>query len=352
MESSSTPLITLGIPIYNAADLIERTLLSVLNQTYPNIEYLFIDDKGNSMDVVRRVVEQHPRRDAVRIIDQKYNQGIGAARNAIVENATGEYLFTMDCDDVIVPNCIEILYNKMQEHPVDYVAASFVRRDLNGVEYHGCQYVDTLIEKGSHPVAEYRYGQGKELYVASWNKLYRTEFLRSNHILCKPQHLNEDPWFSYQVVMCAHSCRLIPDVTLYYTCNPESVSGKASTQGFSERVARQYEEIKRLKSQYIACWSAEHFYVGALVDVIWMGIYMAYRIIASPNLSEELKKELACSLLHRSYASPSCFPLNKMLLKYVLLHLYWGLPVSMKYSLLKLAASIRLKDRIHRWIHF
>ena len=53
--------VTLGIPIYNAADLIERTILSALNQTYPNIEYLFIDDKGNSMDVVRRVVECHPR---------------------------------------------------------------------------------------------------------------------------------------------------------------------------------------------------------------------------------------------------------------------------------------------------
>lgn len=45
------PLITLGIPIYNAAGLIERTLLSVLNQTYPNIEYVFVDDKGNSMDL-------------------------------------------------------------------------------------------------------------------------------------------------------------------------------------------------------------------------------------------------------------------------------------------------------------
>ena len=65
-----TPLITLGIPIYNAADLIERTLLSAFNQTYPNIEYLLIDDKGNSMDIVRRIIAEHPRRNAVRIIDQ------------------------------------------------------------------------------------------------------------------------------------------------------------------------------------------------------------------------------------------------------------------------------------------
>ena len=84
------PLITLGIPIYNAAGLIERTLLSVLNQTYPNIEYVFVDDKGNSMDIVKRVVAEHPRRSAVRIIDQGRNRGIGAARNTILEYATGD----------------------------------------------------------------------------------------------------------------------------------------------------------------------------------------------------------------------------------------------------------------------
>ena len=83
------PLITLGIPIYNAASLIERTLLSALNQTYPNIEFVFVDDKGDSMDIVRRVVGEHPRGSAVRIIDQVVNQGTGAARNAIVEKATG-----------------------------------------------------------------------------------------------------------------------------------------------------------------------------------------------------------------------------------------------------------------------
>lgn len=119
------PLVTLGIPIYNAAELVEKTLLSALDQTYPNMEYLLIDDKGDSMDIVRRVLAGRPRREVVRIIDQKKNRGIDAARNAILDNASGKYLFTMDADDVIIRECIEILVNKMVEHPVDFVAASF-----------------------------------------------------------------------------------------------------------------------------------------------------------------------------------------------------------------------------------
>lgn len=344
--------VTLGIPLYNAADLIERTLLSALDQTYPDIEFLFVDDKGDSMDIVRRVIEQHPRGKDVRIIDQKYNQGIGAARNAIVEQATGEYLFTMDCDDVIVSDCIEILCNKMCEHPVDFVAASFLRRDMDGILYPGCQYIDTLIEGGKRPVAEFRYGRGLELFVATWNKLYRTEYLRNNHIKCKPHHLNEDPWFTYQVIMSASSCRLISDITLYYTYNPNSVSGIVASNGYSERIARQYEEIERLKAQLVSSCASEHFYIGALVDIIWMGVYFAYRIVTSELLSEELRKELACSLLRRKYVSPKTYPLNSMTLKYVVLHLYWGMPVKWKFVLLKSAASFKLKDKLAHWIHF
>lgn len=232
--------ITLGIPIYNAADFIERTLLSVLNQTYPNIEYLFIDDKGDSMDIVNQIVVSHPRGGEVRIIDQKYNQGIAAARNAILDHATGKYLFTMDCDDVITLDCIEVLYNRMQEHPVDFVAASFVCCDLDGNEYPGCHYEDTLIEGEGHPVAQYRYGCGKQLFVATWNKLYRLDFLKKYNIRCQIGHFNEDPWFTYQVIMSARSCRLLPNSTLLYTYNPQSVSGVAAIKGYSEKIARQY----------------------------------------------------------------------------------------------------------------
>lgn len=235
------PLITLGIPIYNAADLIERTLLSALNQTYPNIEYIFVDDKGNSMDIVRRVVANHPRKAAVRILDQIYNQGTGAARNAIVANAMGDYLFTMDCDDVIIPECIELLYQKMQEHPVDFVAASFVRRDLQGNIYPGgCKYNDILIEGSDYAVAQYRYGQGNNIFVATWNKLYRVAFLRENNIRCIPHYLIDDPWFTYQVIISAKSCRLISDCTMFFTYNPNSVTSIKEQEGYTEFLTEQY----------------------------------------------------------------------------------------------------------------
>lgn len=345
------PLITLGIPIYNAAELIERTLLSVLNQTYPNIEYVFVDDKGDSMDIVKRVMAEHPRGNTVRIIDQGQNRGIGAARNAILDYATGVYLFTMDCDDLITPDCIEILYSYMSRHPVDFVAGSFVRIDMEGIQYPGCQYTDTLVEGEHHPVARYRYGQEKEIFVATWNKLYSLEFLKRCNIRCKEGHFNEDPWFTYQVIINAVSCRLIPECTLFYSYNPQSVSGISAAKGYSEKIARQYVDVQKLKSMYISGLANESFYRNLLVDIMQMSIYHAYRIGCTSLLSGIHKNELLRELLTCSCLSPQKGA-GKRTLKYLFFRMFFALPMYCKLGVIRVMVAIQLKQIIRRWVHF
>ncbi|RGN30321.1 glycosyltransferase family 2 protein [Bacteroides oleiciplenus] len=349
-----TPLITLGIPIYNAADLIERTLLSAFDQTYPNIEYLLIDDKGNSMDVVRKVVAAHPRNSSVRIIDQIYNKGTGAARNAIVEHAKGEYLFTMDCDDVIIPDCIEILYKTMSEHPVDFVAASFVRRDLQGKIYPGgCQYSDILIDGEKHAVAQYRYGDGKNIFVATWNKLYRTAFLRENNIRCVPHYLIDDPWFTYQVIICAKSCHLISNCTLFFTYNPVSVTSIKEQEGYTYFLASQYLGTQKLKAEYIRLFTGYPFYMGALVDLMKMSLYHLYRTCSSSKITKEEKEEFLQGFLKRRFLYPRGWRLtDKNLYKALPLFVFYSLPMGMKKGIVRFLIKINLRRLLNRWIHF
>ena len=106
-------LITLSMPIYNVEKYIERALLSALNQTYQNLEILIVDDLGhdNSMDIVYQLKSTHPRGNCIRIITHKKNLGLGGTRNTAIESAQGKYLYFMDSDDAIVPDCIENLYN-------------------------------------------------------------------------------------------------------------------------------------------------------------------------------------------------------------------------------------------------
>ena len=60
--SMNSPLVTIGIPVYNVEPYIEKCLLSVLNQTYQNLEILVVDDLGTdkSMDIVVELQQSHP----------------------------------------------------------------------------------------------------------------------------------------------------------------------------------------------------------------------------------------------------------------------------------------------------
>ena len=127
---------------------------------------------------------------------------------------------------------------------------------------------------GDYAVAKYRYGRGQNIFVATWNKLYRTEFLRKNEVRCIPHYLIDDPWFTYQVILRARSCRLLPDCTLFFTYNPQSVTSVKERQGYSEFLAEQYIGTQLLKSGYIHSLTGEPFYNGLMLDILKMSLIM------------------------------------------------------------------------------
>ena len=93
--------VTIGIPVYNVEKFIRLTMDSALAQTFDNIEFLVLDDCGTdgSMDIVREYQRTQPRGRDIRIVCQPQNGGLGRARNRIIEEARGRYLYHLDADD-------------------------------------------------------------------------------------------------------------------------------------------------------------------------------------------------------------------------------------------------------------
>lgn len=99
------PLVSVIIPAYNAETFIERTLNSVLTQTYTNIEVLVVDD--GSQDRTGQIMESFAKKDSrVRLYTQK-NAGVAAARNLAIEQSTGDYIAPIDADDIWYPQKLQ-----------------------------------------------------------------------------------------------------------------------------------------------------------------------------------------------------------------------------------------------------
>lgn len=109
---NSFPLITAGITCYNASDTIERAIASALNQDWPNLEVLVVDDHSSdgSLDIIRALADVEPR---LRVVPHQQNRGVGAARNTLVENALGDFLAFFDDDDYSAPNRVRQQYERI-----------------------------------------------------------------------------------------------------------------------------------------------------------------------------------------------------------------------------------------------
>lgn len=102
--SANLPSISILVPVYGVERYIERCAASLLEQDYPNIEYIFVDDctPDRSMELLRGIIEQYPdRKDSVHLLRNDSNRGLSATRNAALRAATGEYVMHVDSDDYL-----------------------------------------------------------------------------------------------------------------------------------------------------------------------------------------------------------------------------------------------------------
>lgn len=279
------------MPVYNVAPYVERALLSALNQTFDSIEFLIVDDRGtdNSMDIVRKIVAEHPRGKDVRIIEHPHNIGTGATKNTAIDNAKGKYLFFMDSDDEITPDCIEVLYKAMMEDgPVDFVAGSYDIIDIEGNIKSGLKYKRVKM-CGRLKLAESVFRIRDKFSITTWNKLYDIDFLRSNHIKCYPHHLNEDNIFTFDVILKSDTCILISEITLrqYQRENSTEYNRRLF---LSVRNVREFMEIYSYYKSSLYKYNEETVYLSLLSWIIASMCNFCHKIYSDSELSYIEKK--------------------------------------------------------------
>lgn len=154
MNSNSTiikyPLISIIMPAYNVERFIERTIQSIIAQTYTNWELIIIDD--GSTDATREKISPFLKMDSRIIYFYQENGKQGKARNTGIEKAKSEIIAFMDADDILIPEMLNEQYTLLNSSHADLVFSSIIYVDehLNDLKLpHSFPYKEISGIKGA-----------------------------------------------------------------------------------------------------------------------------------------------------------------------------------------------------------
>lgn len=220
------PTVTIGIPVYKAEKYIERCLMSVFNQTFEDIEILLIDDCGgdNSITIAKELSETKANGKEIRIIYHERNMGVANARNTILSEANGKYLYFMDADDTIDKNAISLMYEKAEKLNAEYVLGSYQSISESPEMSDILQYPDIILV-GEDELAKYECRDCKQyIQSAVWNILFNLDFLHSTGLRFEQHGSLDDMIFQFKIQPLVKKAVLMSDITYYYYKHDNSLS--------------------------------------------------------------------------------------------------------------------------------
>lgn len=132
MSQDIMPLVSIITPLFNAEKYIEKTVLSIIEQSYTNWELLIVDDcsRDSSYKVVQKISEKDKR---IKIIKLKENLGAAVARNTGIENANGRFIAFLDSDDTWHPKKLEKQIKFMLDNQYYFTYTGYHKVDENGI---------------------------------------------------------------------------------------------------------------------------------------------------------------------------------------------------------------------------
>lgn len=129
-QPSALPLISIIIPVYNAAKFLDQTITSCLKQDYPHLEIILIND--GSTDDSKIICEKYQKTSVATtsssiLFFDRPHQGVSTTRNFGLDHFSGEYFCFLDADDLLAENFISTLYALAKENDLNYITSGYQR---------------------------------------------------------------------------------------------------------------------------------------------------------------------------------------------------------------------------------
>lgn len=311
-----TPLVSITVPIFKCEDFLERCLLSVLEQTYENLEVILINDQtpDNSVNIAEQFIQQNNLQNTWKIFHLEENSGLSVVRNKGIDTANGKYIYFLDSDDSITPDCIsEMVTIAESEDNIDMVIG-----EVTGIYLESGEEADVFpirikenLVTGNDTIFEIFVNAG--FPQASWNKLIRLDFLKKNNLYFVKGLYAQDSLHSFCVAQKLESIAILRKKTYNYFLHKNSVIHNRKEKHFSnwitiaQHIDETYKNEANPKRKKMILKYLINFKSGTLMmnwkaqknEALWKKSYDEYKKTASlsvydyfdPFYSKKEKKE-------------------------------------------------------------
>lgn len=216
------------IPFYNVEQYIAQCLDSVYQQDIPEEEYEVICVNDASPDGSREIVKEYQKKHTnLILIEHEKNKKLGAARNTGRKIAKGRYLWNVDSDDMIAPNCLKEMLETCEKNELDVLMFG-VRNLRDGKLYNRDKGVWDESIKTTTGFSFMR-DQGKQnpwFISAVWTQIYRRAFLDEQQIHSPEINMGEDVPYTYASIVLSQRMMAINVPYYIYRDNTASLTGE------------------------------------------------------------------------------------------------------------------------------
>lgn len=291
------PLISIIVPVYNAALYLPQCLESIIHQTYENLEIICVNDEStdSSLEILNKYKELDDR---IQVIDKK-NEGVSFARNAALDIANGQYVLFVDSDDWIDLDTCKNAIEKIQD--ADVLMWSYVREfgssslrkvifDQN-VTFDQKQVLEKL-HRRMIGIAdeEMKQPENADALCTIWGKLYRRTVIGDIRFVdIREIGSYEDGIFNLNVFEKAKKVRFINEYHYHY----RKTNASSITTVYRPEQAEKFRALFQIMQDYIQAGMWGDSYQKALNNRIALSVLGLTLNISSSNKSfiGKLKEE-------------------------------------------------------------
>ncbi len=314
------PLVTVSIPVFKCEDFLEKCLLSVLNQSYQNLEVTLINDQtpDHSVQIAEEFIRKYNLKNW-KIYHLEENSGLSVVRNKGIDTAQGKYIFFLDSDDTITPDCIETLVAISERTGAEMTVSQLECEQLETGEKSICikiQAEESVINGNDNLLKAF--SEGKMVTYAV-NKLFIVDYLRKNKLYFVKGLFAQDELWTFHLMLKMSKVAIHKGITYTYYLHKKSVIHNRNKRNFDNwfTIAQHIDQaLKQEKNETRKRWILTYFinykyltlqmnWKAQQNESLWKESYANYKTLSSlrfldyfsSNYSKNTKKlDFYCSL--------------------------------------------------------